>query len=323
MTKRRERPSSESIWDWFRGPDKTAAIFWISGGIAILTILPMEPWPERTFDFMVVAAILSFTAAILRLIYADRLPRWTFHLGLSLATIGIGGLVMATHKYSMNLSVLFIWVALFAALNFTPKAAFSQMAFAGVTYAIVLRSVTPSSAPLEEWLQIMGTSVVAGGAIMLLIRELTSLSRQDSLTKLPNRRAWKLTLDEEFARAQRTSSPFSVAMIDLDGLKEINDQSGHMAGDQILQTLGKHWLPLTRKGTMIARIGGDEFAIIAPDTDAHDLEVLCKRLAESTPNITFSVGVATWDGQETSNELLRRADKKMYLNKARKYELPS
>ena len=186
-----------------------------------------------------------------------------------------------------------------------------------VEYAIVL-TVSHSGAPIERWIEIVGTAIVSAGTVSLLVDELRRNSLQDPLTKLPNRRAWASKLGEEINQASRSSLPLSIAIIDLDQMKQINDNLGHAAGDQVLKTIGSVWPTLLRGGSQLARIGGDEFSIIAPDTDVTGLETAILRMSNATPEITFSVGISTWDGIETIDQLVGRADQLMYKMKIEK-----
>lgn len=292
----------------------TAPIFWSAAALAILTIMPMERWSNFQFGYLIVSEIFTLSAAALRVARVSWLPKWSNGVGIAIASLGIGGLIWVTKDFSMNLSVLFIWVALFAALNFSIRSFLYLIAFLGIEYGFLL-IVIHDAAPVERWLQIIGTSLVAGGTVALLIDELRDSSLQDPLTKLANRRAWASKLEDAHKQAIRTRSPLSVAMIDLDDMKEINDEQGHAAGDRLLRTLGSKWPKLLRSGTQLARIGGDEFSIIAPETTQSELETTVIRLRESTPEITFSIGIASFDGKESSDNLIARADKLMYKMK--------
>lgn len=301
----------------FQGNDNTAPIFWGGGAVAILTIIPMEHWDRFQLTYLIIAELFTLGATALRIFNSSWQPMWSRAVGIVVASLGISGLIWITKNFSMNLSVLFIWVALFAALNFTIKTLVYVIGLIGVEYATVLIA-SHSGAPIERWLEIIGTALVSGGTVSLLVAELRRNSLQDPLTKLPNRRAWTSRLEEQISQASRSSLPLSIAIIDLDQMKETNDNFGHIAGDQILKTIGSVWPSLLRSGSQLARIGGDEFSIIAPDTDVIGLEAAILRMKNATPEITFSVGIATWDGAESIEHLVSRADKLMYKMKIEK-----
>ncbi len=160
-----------------------------------------------------------------------------------------------------------------------------------------------------------------------LVLELDRQSHEDSLTGLANRRAWDDELARQCARSKRDHVPFSVMLCDLDQLKTINDQLGHPVGDLVLKTVGKVLTSNARAGDLVARIGGDEFAILAPGTVELDATELADRLRLSVRDevrtaiaiggATVSFGVAGWDGDDDSTEtIMLRVDRRLYRAKA-------
>ena len=152
------------------------------------------------------------------------------------------------------------------------------------------------------------------------------LSMTDELTRLPNRRAFLKRLENESGRVQRYGYPMTIALIDLDLFKEINDNYGHAVGDQVLQTYTNNVLSTFRNYDLVARYGGEEFAVLLPHTDIHGAEralnkVLQKaaetsldRVSEDVPVKlpTFSAGVAAYKQGESIENTINRADKAMY-----------
>jgi diguanylate cyclase (GGDEF)-like protein len=148
-----------------------------------------------------------------------------------------------------------------------------------------------------------------------LADQLDALAHEDWLTGLPNRRAWDQRLAEGLDRAKRTGTPISVALLDVDGLKEVNDSDGHQAGDLVLKTLGAQWAEELRTSDFLARLGGDEFGLILWGCDENSAGELVARLRSTVIEAPWSVGCATWDGSEKGGSLLRRADEALYVNK--------
>jgi diguanylate cyclase (GGDEF)-like protein len=143
--------------------------------------------------------------------------------------------------------------------------------------------------------------------------QLEQLAHTDALTGLCNRRAWELELARGLARGARTREPVSVALIDIDSFKAINDLRGHAGGDRLLIDVARLWTEVLRPDDVLARIGGDEFAIVMPAcTEADAAEVLQRLHARMPAPNTCSIGLATWDSAEAPDRLMGRADDALY-----------
>jgi diguanylate cyclase (GGDEF)-like protein len=146
----------------------------------------------------------------------------------------------------------------------------------------------------------------------------------DELTGLLNRRAFNHRLDVLFHRARLTSTPLSLVEVDVDNFKLINDRDGHAAGDAALVAVASALMRSVREGEFVARTGGEEFAIILPDTDATTSLAIAERCRTSVmadgydgPALTMSAGVATYPMHATdAGGLLRAADKALYAAKS-------
>ena len=153
------------------------------------------------------------------------------------------------------------------------------------------------------------------------------LSMTDELTRLPNRRAFMQRLEDEVFRSKREETPLTVAMIDLDNFKKVNDQYGHAVGDDILRLYATSILSVFRRYDMVARYGGEEFAVILPNTTKiealqafHKVQqkaATSQYRTESNVNKvpTFSAGLAIHRPDETIQSLIDRADLMMYQAK--------
>jgi diguanylate cyclase (GGDEF)-like protein len=160
------------------------------------------------------------------------------------------------------------------------------------------------------------------------LREMTI---RDGLTDLFNRKGFKDFIEREFQRAKRYHTSLSLVMIDVDNFKQINDVYGHQAGDHILKELSRRFLKSVRNADIIARYGGDEFAMILPETDLSSAEKLMNRILLSVRNQAFrwktnklyvdiSYGISTsleLGALETEEDLILKADSRLYLYKNR------
>jgi diguanylate cyclase (GGDEF)-like protein len=150
------------------------------------------------------------------------------------------------------------------------------------------------------------------------------MARTDYLTGAFNGRSFGETAAAEIARARRHARPFSVAYMDVDDFKQVNDRQGHSAGDLLLKSIADSLRRNVRGVDTVARMGGDEFAVLMPETDARAAQVAMRRtrrrLVEETRRagwpVTISVGVTTFDTPPDSvDDLLRAADEAMYAAK--------
>jgi diguanylate cyclase (GGDEF)-like protein len=157
---------------------------------------------------------------------------------------------------------------------------------------------------------------------------LASLSQTDALTGLPNRRALTEHIREELDRARRHRTPMSLLLIDVDGLKQVNDAEGHAAGDRVIRTVARAITHTLRRSDFGARWGGDEFGIVASNTTSDAARASADRLVdrvrkqrdEQGRSATVSVGIATFDPNRSEHadveSLARAADAALYQAKA-------
>ena len=158
--------------------------------------------------------------------------------------------------------------------------------------------------------------VAAGMARAKLVDALADLAITDELTGLPNRREWHRQLELAIARASRSKRPLGVLLLDVDRLKQVNDELGHSAGDRLLKSVASHWSATVRRSDLLGRLGGDEFAVLLEDTDEPAARLLIGRLeAAIGADQSASMGLAIWDGVEDGAALVGRADASMYAIK--------
>ncbi len=168
----------------------------------------------------------------------------------------------------------------------------------------------------------------ATAGIVGFLRERTEEGRRfaavDALTSLPNRGSFIAALDAELSRSNRYGRAFTLAYLDLDNFKEVNDLEGHDSGDQLLKRVAETMRNVTRQSDVLGRLGGDEFAALLPETTFGAgkmvLDKLYKELGvameEGRWPVTFSIGAVTFEAPvESSREALRLTDGTMYAVK--------
>jgi len=177
----------------------------------------------------------------------------------------------------------------------------------------------------------LSTAIVLSFLGYLLGRQadrLAALAETDALTGLANRRALAQRLAEEFDRSARYGAPVSLLLVDIDGLKQVNDSGGHAAGDQLIRGVGDAIRRSLRHSDFAARWGGDEFAIVAPNTTAEAARSSAERLIghvakqgndSNNRSATVSIGIASFDPSQQRHadvkSLVRAADEALYRAK--------
>ena len=160
-----------------------------------------------------------------------------------------------------------------------------------------------------------------------LMRQAQEQATRDELTSLINRRHLSELATQALSRHQRSGTPLSVAVLDLDHFKRVNDDCGHHIGDEVLQSMARLLADTLRATDLLARWGGEEFVALLPDATAADAKVVIDRflhtlsetmVSSSLPllRLTCSAGVTQWQPGEPLNTLVERADRALYAAKA-------
>ena len=162
--------------------------------------------------------------------------------------------------------------------------------------------------------------------LQALLRSLTNITVTDPLTGLHSRQYLTADLTKRIALAQRNSRTFSIALIDIDHFKRINDTYGHLVGDRVLQRLGKAFKEAMRESDVVARYGGEEFVVVMPDTSIDAAEIAAERVRVSIEalvldelddeRMTVSLGVTEWIVTDPDvDTIIDRADRALYRAK--------
>lgn len=230
-----------------------------------------------------------------------------------------------------DLSVLLIPLVVWAGWRFGKMAAAAlviyHLLYVASGQGWLIGSDADRAARLMEHLLQAGVSLVLALVAAHLRDELQLArlaARRDPLTGLANRQAFFERAKIELSRARRFGHPVSVAVVDCDDLKRVNDELGHRAGDALLLRIAEVLRTSVRQYDLVSRLGGDEFALLLPQTSAADAQPVIERLQSSlrtaetaaTPRLTVSAGVVSSERPSTSiADLLARADELMYAAK--------
>lgn len=289
-----------------------ALLFVFKGLIcAAVLISPVSPTePKRLLAGIGVVAVLA-GFAVWRL--GDRIPNWGFKLCATLGALTASALVARsnTHGGMMITALSYPWIAIYAAHFFERRTVVLLGLLISVGFGAGLAIDGLSNAGVY-WVVVTATT----WSICLVLGQLSeTLRRQadtDPLTGLLNRNGFVAAANREHAIAQRTGAPLTIAVLDLDGFKQVNDVHGHGAGDRLLVQLGQAWRERLRAGDILARHGGDEFVLLLPATSSDAAGAVLDRLRDERLPVRWSVGVCAWRPQETLGECLARADERLY-----------
>lgn len=237
-------------------------------------------------------------------------------LGLLAVLVALLASQSATATGIVGLGPVLIAMTLYAAHFFSLPAARLHAALAIVVVSLGAAAAKPGDF-LILWLIAVVTAGILTETQCRLNARLRSAASTDPLTGLANRRAWEAEATRSLARARRNDEPITIAILDLDGFKEVNDRDGHSAGDALLRELTAQWSARLRVSDLLGRHGGDEFVLCLPATDAEGAEELLERL-RTDASAAWSVGTATAAGDHSLATLLGRADSALYLDKRRR-----
>lgn len=251
-------------------------------------------------------------------------------LGAATALTATG--IWATGGPPNATSGLYMWICLYAAYVLPQRRAVDHALACAASYLLVTALDPPGYPPVAH-LTTTIASLVGATLLVAFLRtrllvtmdELEIAARTDPLTGLANRRHYVAELDRELERVRRDGRPLTIVVCDLDRFKGVNDTYGHLAGDRVLHLVSEVLTEHSRAIDLPARTGGEEFALVLPDTTVGEGMVVAERLrraieqrsAERGPAVTLSLGVAcTAQVGPTSEALHRSADRALYAAKA-------
>jgi diguanylate cyclase (GGDEF)-like protein/putative nucleotidyltransferase with HDIG domain len=311
---------------------RVLASFFLAGATLVLLTLVLPHAAEADKAGLLAVAVNAYATGALLLWQARRVPSWSLPLALAWGSVLVTVVAWCSAEHPSPLVFFYLWIFLYSAYFFSARTALAQLLFVAVLYGALLLLRPPEAGTGAWWSVGIATMAIAAIVIRvmrqhveLLIARLSDAARTDPLTQLPNRRGFRELLDLELERARRGGRPMTVLAGDLDHFKEVNDRSGHHVGDAVLQQVAALLREGARQIDVPARIGGEEFAVILPGTDAQTAFAVAERLrchvrdafAAATVPITISFGIASHPAHaETAASLVRTADEALYGAKA-------
>jgi diguanylate cyclase (GGDEF)-like protein/putative nucleotidyltransferase with HDIG domain len=219
------------------------------------------------------------------LVRFERLSRDAVDVALACGTLLSSTSLALGGDGGTGMEVYFLWAVLFAAFFFDGRRTARHLILTGLAYAAALALADPAGLPALRWVFVM-SGVALVGVLVRLLREradalnagLAAMSRTDPLTSLLNRHGFLERLDEELARSRRSGRPVALLMIDVDGLRALNDAHGYHAGDRVVAQIART-LDADRRATdVVGRIGGDEIAMILGESTEQSALIAAERL---------------------------------------------
>jgi diguanylate cyclase (GGDEF)-like protein len=289
------------------------ALLFLFKGMVCLAVVVFPISPSEPVGLVSAAGVLAALSASSVWLFARRIPMVGFGLLAACGSLVTSGMVAhaTTHGGMMIAAFSYPWIAIYSAHFFPRRVVIAQGVLISVGFGVGLLSGGLPDAGIY-WAIV----VVTIWSICLVLGHLSeSLRRQadtDPLTGLLNRNGFLAAAVREHAIAQRSGNRLTLAVLDLDGFKQINDLRGHVAGDRVLADLGRRWRERLRTGDILARHGGDEFVLLLPATSPEGAEAVLDRLHVEELPVTWSVGVGEWLPGESLGECIARADTHLY-----------
>ncbi|CAA9502573.1 MAG: diguanylate cyclase/phosphodiesterase (GGDEF & EAL domains) with PAS/PAC sensor(s) [uncultured Solirubrobacteraceae bacterium] len=310
-----------------------AGLLFLVGSLATIPVHQLwDPGvPDRAYA---ITALGIVSGLICALIPWDRLGEYPFRAIPAIASIEVGITMWGVETQSEAFVWFLVFVVVWTAYALDERRAISVnivLAVLVAWYPVTLATPDDRINETAETLIAVPILLVAA-AVVVFLRErlltaaaaLGAQARSDALTGVGNYRLLEERLEYELLRHRRSARPLAVLVLDLDGFKQVNDTLGHPVGDQLLRQVADALQRAVRDQDTVVRQGGDEFCVLAPETDAEEAAALVERirgaLGEVIANglpLSASLGFATFPADATSAELLlAQADHEQRLDKA-------
>jgi diguanylate cyclase (GGDEF)-like protein len=291
------------------------AMIWGVGGTMCLfaAAFPISPTTPVTLATVLGCISLAISAFVLRV--GAAMPPFGLQTAAVVGTLANSVLVAncATDYGAALNSFAYLWIAIYVGQFFELREARIQCAVLVVASGVALwLSGLPGM--VTAWVLIAGSSILASEALARVNTRLRAQLVTDHLTGLLNRAGFVEAAERVRAIAGRGGLRVSIALIDLDEFKQVNDLQGHAAGDELLVDLGQAWRAELRETEVLARLGGDEFVLVFAGAGVGGVEDALQRLRLAS-KADWSAGVVEWRRGESLERAMARADDELYRAK--------
>jgi diguanylate cyclase (GGDEF)-like protein len=287
---------------------------YLMGGLAVVAIVVLPSGGAGSSVVLTVIGPLAMVTGACVVCWGQWLPRPAFHALVLLGTALVSCVVSAAPDgtAAMALASIYSFVAVAAFFLFPPPLALAHLVTAIGACTVVLSVRGVPAGPVVALAVVTATVALV---VATLVQRASSASL-DGLTGLANRRGFDDALDEAMRVSTRTGAQFSVALVDVDHFKAVNDEHGHAAGDELLRSVAADWGSRLPRGALLARHGGDEFALLLPAHQGPAALQVVEELRRASSHTALSVGVAQHEPGELASQVMRRADAALYRAKA-------
>ncbi len=293
----------------------TAGVLYMAAGVVTLIAFSLPHAPGVHAAFVRSVSLCGIASGALIFWQGHRVPRWGYHLlllaGNAFIIIGVyegGGGVT-----SVACTTLFVFVAVDVFFFFAWPWAILHLA---VTIASCVVSLALVGAAGDGQVVITPGVLIAVSLVVGRLVRAADDAEIDPLTGLLNRRGVDRVLKEALDHAASSGTVLSLALLDIDHFKLVNDSGGHISGDRLLRSIANSWRALSREHEVLGRYGGDEFALVLKESTLAEASTPTERLRVAVPGgMTCSAGIAAWEPGDTLPMLLARADAALYDSK--------